>query len=100
MVEATLGGGSLAAAPVIGTCVSSVPQVDRARIGAARVAPVGSKGGKPRKPEQHHLPPVGSKANREYELRQKRKEAFGGWPVWLVGAILLVGLLGWLLITL
>jgi hypothetical protein len=42
---------------------------------------------------------VGSKANREYELRQKRKEAFGGWPVWLVAAILIVGLLGWLLIT-
>lgn len=61
---------------------------------------VGSRGQKPRKPEHHHpLPPVGSKANREYELRQKRKEAFGGWPVWLIAAILIVGLLGWLLIT-
>jgi hypothetical protein len=60
---------------------------------------VGSRGQKPRKPEHHHLPPVGSKANREYELRQKRKEAFGGWPIWLVGAILVLGLLGWLLIT-
>ncbi len=60
---------------------------------------MGSSGNKPRKPEQHHLPPVGSKENREYELRQKRKEAFGGWPMWLVGAILVLALLGWLYIT-
>ena len=61
---------------------------------------MGSKGSKPRKPEQHHLPKVGTPENRSYEMRQKRKEAFGGWPIWLVGAILLVGLVGWLLITL
>jgi hypothetical protein len=79
---------------------TTVSQVDGARRGAGSLLGVGSKGGKPRKPEQHHLPPVGSKANREYELRQKRKEAFGGWPIWLVGAILILGLLGWLLITL
>jgi hypothetical protein len=64
------------------------------------VTAVGSKGSKPRKPEQHHLPKVGSPENRAYEARQKRKEAFGGWPIWLVGAILLLGLVGWLLITL
>lgn len=61
--------------------------------------PVGSKGSKPRKPNQHHLPPVGSPANKEYEFHQKQKEAFGGWPIWLVGAILILGLLGWLIIT-
>lgn len=60
---------------------------------------MGSKGGKPRKPEQHHLPKVGSPENVEYEFRQRRKEAFGGWPIWLVGAILLLGLAGWLIIT-
>lgn len=61
---------------------------------------VGSSGSKPRKKNQHHLPKVGTPENREYELHQKRKEAFGGWPVWLVGAILVAGLVGWLLITL
>lgn len=61
---------------------------------------MGSKGGKPRKPNQHHLPHVGSKENRDYEFRQRRREAFGAWPMWLVGAILLVVLFGWLLITL
>ena len=53
---------------------------------------MGSKGSKPRKSNQHHLPPVGSPANREYEFDQKQKEAFGGWPIWLVGAILILGL--------
>lgn len=61
---------------------------------------MGSRGGKPRKPEHQHLPPVGSPANQEYEFRQRRAEAFHGWPLWLVGAILVAGLLGWLLITL
>ncbi len=61
---------------------------------------MGSKGGKPRKPEQHHLPPVGSKANREYEFRQHRAEVFGRWPMWLAGVLLVAGLIGWLLITL
>jgi hypothetical protein len=61
---------------------------------------VGSKGGKPRKPNQHHLPPVGSKENLEYEYRQKRKEAFGGWPLWLVAAVLVVIFAGWLYVTL
>lgn len=64
------------------------------------MSPVGSKGSKPRKSNQHHLPPVGSPANREYEYQQKQKEAFGGWPIWLVGAILVLGLLGWLILTL
>jgi hypothetical protein len=59
---------------------------------------MGSKGSKPRK-EQHHLPPVGSKANREYEMRQKRVEAFGGWPIWLVGGILALALISWLVIS-
>ena len=62
---------------------------------------MGSKGNKPRKPEHsHHLPPVGSKENVEYEFRQRRKEAFGGWPLWIVGAILVLALLGWLFVTL
>ncbi|MDQ2678352.1 MAG: hypothetical protein M3Y51_06370 [Actinomycetota bacterium] len=61
---------------------------------------MGSKGQKPRKPEQHHLPPVGSKANREYEFEQRRKEVFGGWPIWLAGAILVLALIGWLFVTL
>lgn len=60
---------------------------------------VGSKGSKPRKPGQHHLPKVGSPENREYEAHQKKVEAFGGWPLWLVLAILVIGLVGWLLIT-
>ena len=61
---------------------------------------MGSKGSKPRKPGQHHLPKVGSPENRAYEARQKKIEAFGGLPIWVVGAILIVGLLGWLILTL
>ncbi len=56
------------------------------------MACVGSSGQKPRKPEHsRHLPKVGTKANREYELREKRKVDFGGWPIWIVA--ILVGLL-------
>lgn len=60
---------------------------------------MGSKGSKPRK-EEHPLPPVGSKPNLEYEMRQKRIEAFGGWPIWLIGILLLAVLIGWLVVTL
>lgn len=68
-------------------------------MGRGYCVAVGSSGDKPRKPG-HHLPPVGSPANQEYEFRERRREAFHGWPVWLVGAILVVALVGWLLITL
>jgi hypothetical protein len=60
---------------------------------------MGSSGGKPRKPNQHHLPKVGSPANVEYEFEQRRREAFKGWPAWLVGAILVLALAGWLIIS-
>ena len=62
-------------------------------------APVGSKGGKPRKPDQHHLPKVGSPENIDSEIRMKRKEAFGGWPIVLVLAILVLGFFAWIVFT-
>lgn len=60
---------------------------------------MGSKGDTPRKPG-HHLPPVGSPANREYELRQRRRAVFRGWPVWLAAALLVVVFASWLVLTL
>jgi hypothetical protein len=33
---------------------------------------------------------VGSKANREYELREKRKVDFGGWPIWIVAVLVVL----------
>jgi hypothetical protein len=63
-----------------------------------RVQPVGSKGGKPRK-ELHKLPKVGSPENREYELHQKQKEAFGGWPILVVVVILVLGFAAWIALT-
>jgi hypothetical protein len=59
---------------------------------------VGSKGGKPRK-ELHKLPKVGSPENREYELHQKQKEAFGGWPILVVVVILVLGFAAWIALT-
>lgn len=59
---------------------------------------VGSSGGKPRKKE-HKLPKVGSPENREYELHEKQKEAFGGWPIVLVLAILVVVFIAWIILT-
>lgn len=70
----------------------------RHRLGG-RVPGVGSKGQKPRKPNQHHLPPVGSKENLDYEFQQRRKEVFGGWPLWLAAGILVLALVGWLFVT-
>ncbi len=70
----------------------------RRRLGG-RVPSVGSKGQKPRKPNQHHLPPVGSKENLDYEFQQRRKEVFGGWPLWLAAGILVLALVGWLFVT-
>lgn len=61
---------------------------------------MGSSGSKPRKPNQHHLPKVGSAANEHYEHEQRKKEVFGKVPLAVVGALLVVVLLGWLLITL
>lgn len=51
---------------------------------------MGSSGQKPRKPEQHHLPKVGSKANVDYEVSRKREEAFRGWPVVLVAVFVVL----------
>lgn len=53
---------------------------------------MGRSGQKPRKGKKHqHLPKVGSKADREYELREKRKVYFGGWPI--AAAVVLLVLL-------
>ena len=60
---------------------------------------MGSKGQKPRKPNQHHLPPVGSKENLDYEFKQRRKEVFGGWPLWLAAGILVLALVDLLFVT-
>ncbi|MDQ7994138.1 MAG: hypothetical protein REI45_15820 [Propionicimonas sp.] len=59
---------------------------------------MGSKGGKPRK-DLHKLPKVGSPENREYELHQKQKEAFGGWPILVVVVILVLGFAAWIALT-
>ena len=70
-------------------------------LGPGTVLHVGSSGDKPRKPEHdHHLPPVDSPENMEYRLRQRRQEAFGGWPIWIVAALLVLVLVGWLVVTL
>lgn len=54
-------------------------------------AGMGSSGQKPRKGHTNqHLPKVGSKANREYELREKRKVDFGGWPIAIVAVLVLL----------
>ena len=60
---------------------------------------VGSRGSKPRKPEQHHLPKVGSKANEEYELAERRREVFHGTPWIIVAVVLILLLIGWVVIT-
>ncbi|MBM3662591.1 MAG: hypothetical protein FJW94_06830 [Actinobacteria bacterium] len=60
---------------------------------------MGSSGGKPRKPEQHHLPKVGSKANESYEVRQRRKEVFGPLPIAIVAVLIVVVFLAWIAIT-
>ncbi|CAN5539467.1 hypothetical protein BH10ACT3_BH10ACT3_10840 [soil metagenome] len=59
---------------------------------------VGSKGSKPRKPE-HHLPKVGSPENQKYELHQKQKEDFHGWPIVIVVALLIIVFVAWIAIT-
>jgi hypothetical protein len=52
---------------------------------------VGRSGQKPRKGSKHqHLPKVGTKADREYELREKRKVYFGGWPIALAALLVVV----------
>jgi hypothetical protein len=60
---------------------------------------VGSSGGKPRKPEQHHLPKVGSKANAAYEARERRREVFGPLPIAIVAVLIVVVFLAWIAIT-
>ncbi len=61
---------------------------------------MGSKGSKPRKRDQQHLPKVGSPANLEWEHRTERREVFGSWPIWIVLGVLVALLLGWLLLSL
>ena len=52
---------------------------------------MGSSGQKPRKPSHSkHLPKVGSKENREFELREKRKVDFGGWPIAIVAMLVVI----------
>ncbi len=52
---------------------------------------VGSSGQKPRKQHDHqHLPKVGTKPNRDFELREKRKVDFGGWPIAIVAVLVLL----------
>lgn len=85
---------------VTGDVVLSAPGSSSIDLPGGRVPTVGSQGDKPRKPGQHHLPPVGSKANREYEFDQRKKEVFGGWPIWLAAGLLVLALIGWLFITL
>lgn len=60
---------------------------------------MGSSGSKPRKPEQHHLPKVGSKANEEYELRERRKEVFGNTPMIIIAVVLVLVIAAFVIIT-
>ena len=60
---------------------------------------MGSKGSKPRKPEQHHLPKVGSKANSEYEIKERRQEVFHGWPMIVAGVFIVLLLIGFVIVT-
>lgn len=60
---------------------------------------MGSSGSKPRKPEQHHLPKVGSKANEDYELKERRKEVFGTVPMIIVAVFIVLLLIGFVIIT-
>ncbi len=74
---------------------SGTDGIDRWRYGEG----VGSSGQKPRKPNQRHLPKVGSKANVDYEVSQKRKEVFRGTPWIIVGVLLVVVLLAFIAFT-
>ena len=61
---------------------------------------MGSSGQKPRKKhQQQHLPKVGSKANVDHEIAQKRREVFHGWPWVVVAAVLVLVLLAFIAIT-
>jgi hypothetical protein len=60
---------------------------------------MGSSGGKPRKPEQHHLPKVGTKANEAYEAKARRKEVFGPLPIVIIAVLIGIVFLGWIFIT-
>lgn len=52
---------------------------------------MGRSGQRPRKGSKHqHLPKVGTKADREYELREKRRVYFGGWPIALAALLVVV----------
>lgn len=61
---------------------------------------MGSRGPKPRKPGRHHLPKVGSKANEEYELRERRREVFGSLPTVLIAVLVLVLVVAFVIVTL
>ena len=60
---------------------------------------MGSSGSKPRKPEQHHLPKVGSQANEDYEFKERRKEVFGPVPMIIVAVFIVLLLIGFVIIT-
>lgn len=52
---------------------------------------MGRSGQRPRKGSKHqHLPKVGTEADREYELREKRRVYFGGWPIALAALLVVV----------
>jgi hypothetical protein len=63
---------------------------------------MGSSSSKRRKDHEHphHLPKVGTPANRQWEQETRRRETFGsGARMVLIVVLLLVALLGWLLLT-
>lgn len=69
-------------------------------MGGGYSAGMGSSGDKPRKGHEHqHLPKVGSKPNREYELEEKRKVAFGGWPMAIVVVLVAILIIAVIAIT-
>ena len=82
---------------MLGEPVRNGPAVVECR--RCTVRGVGSRGSKPRRPGQHKLPKVGSPENVDYEMHQKRKEAFGGWPIVLIVAILVLGFFAWIVLT-
>jgi hypothetical protein len=59
---------------------------------------VGSSGSKSRKP-RHPLPKVGSPANRAYELRERRKEVFGGTPTVIWAVVVLLVIVSFVIVT-
>jgi hypothetical protein len=64
---------------------------------------VGSSSSKPRKGHEHpqHLPKVGSPANQKWEHETHKQQLFGtGAKAAIVIGVLLLGVVGWLILTL